>query len=97
MTYLLDSNAVIALMKGHDAFLSRIHQHRPRDFAISSIVMHELFYGAYRGQRTTENLVRIEALQFEVLPFDREDARHAGEVRAVLAATGTPVGPYMMC
>jgi tRNA(fMet)-specific endonuclease VapC len=94
VTYLLDSNAVITLMKGHDGFLTRIRQHHPRDFAISSIVMHELFYGAYRGQRTTENLVRIESLRFEVLAFDREDARHAGEVGAMLAAAGTLVGPY---
>ena len=43
---------------------------------------------------TTENLVRIESLRFEVLAFDREDARHADEIRAMLAAAGTPIGPY---
>lgn len=94
MKYLLDSNAVIALLKGHPEFLARIRQHQPRDFAVSSIVAHELFYGAYKGRRTAENLVRIEALRFEVLDFDREDARHSGELRAALTATGTPVGPY---
>jgi tRNA(fMet)-specific endonuclease VapC len=92
--YLLDSNAVIALLKGHPGFLSRMRKHTPQDFAISAIVAHELFYGAYKGQRTTENLARIDALQFEVLEFDREDARQAGELRAYLAATGAPIGPY---
>jgi tRNA(fMet)-specific endonuclease VapC len=29
-----------------------------------------------------------------VLEFDGEDARRAGEVRAFLAAKGTPIGPY---
>nr|WP_261378749.1 PIN domain-containing protein [Cupriavidus gilardii] len=58
------------------------------------MVAHELFYGAYKGQRTAENLARVEALQFEVLDFDREDARQAGELRAMLAAAGTPIGPY---
>jgi tRNA(fMet)-specific endonuclease VapC len=33
-------------------------------------------------------------LRFEVLDFDREDARKAGEIRASLANAGTPVGPY---
>ena len=94
MKYLLDSNAVIALLKGHSGFLSRIRQHAPQDFAIPAIVAHELFYGAYKGQRTAENLARIEALQFEVLEFDREDARQAGELRAYLSAAGTPIGPY---
>jgi tRNA(fMet)-specific endonuclease VapC len=92
--YLLDSNAVIALLKGHTGLLSRIHQHDPVDFALSSIVAHELFFGTYKGQRTTENLARVTALQFEVLDFDREDARHAGELRATLAIAGTPIGPY---
>jgi tRNA(fMet)-specific endonuclease VapC len=92
--FLLDSNAVIALMKGHSGFLTRLRQHQPRDFGISAIVAHELFYGAYRGQRTAENLARVDALQFEVLDFDREDARQAGELRALLAAAGTPIGAY---
>jgi tRNA(fMet)-specific endonuclease VapC len=92
--FLLDSNAVIALMKGHSGFLTRLRQHQPRDFGISTIVAHELFYGAYKGQRTAENLARVDALQFEVLDFDREDARLAGELRARLAAAGTPIGAY---
>jgi tRNA(fMet)-specific endonuclease VapC len=92
--FLLDSNAVIALMKGHSGFLTRLRQHQPRDFGISTIVAHELFYGAYKGQRTAENLARVDALQFEVLDFDREDARQAGELRALLAAAGTPIGAY---
>jgi tRNA(fMet)-specific endonuclease VapC len=29
-----------------------------------------------------------------VLEFDKEDARQAGEVRALLASRGTPIGPY---
>jgi tRNA(fMet)-specific endonuclease VapC len=92
--YLLDSNAVIAILRGHAGFLARIRQYEPGDFAVSSIVAHELFYGAYKGQRTAENLVRVEALRFEILDFDREDARYAGELRAMLAAAGTPIGPY---
>jgi tRNA(fMet)-specific endonuclease VapC len=94
VTFLLDSNAVIALMKGHPGFLTRLRRHQPRDFGIPAIVAHELFYGAYKGQRTAENLARVDALQFEVLDFDREDARQAGELRAHLAAAGTPIGSY---
>jgi tRNA(fMet)-specific endonuclease VapC len=36
----------------------------------------------------------VDGLQFETVGFDREDARHAGEVRAALAAAGTPIGAY---
>jgi len=55
---------------------------------------HKLYYGAYKWQRTLESLARVEALAFEVLEFDREDARAAGELRASLAKAGTPIGPY---
>jgi tRNA(fMet)-specific endonuclease VapC len=92
--FLLDSNAVIALLKGQPGFLARLRQHQPEDFGIPTIVAHELFYGAYKGQRTPETLERIDALAFEVLEFDREDARVAGELRATLARAGTPIGPY---
>ena len=94
MKFLLDSNAIIALFKGHPRFLERLRQYQPPDFGIPSIVAHELFYGAYKGQRTPESLARVEALAFEVLEFDREDARAAGELRASLAHAGTPIGPY---
>lgn len=94
MKFLLDSNAIIALLKGHAGFLKRLRQHQPQDFGMPAIVVHELFYGAFKSQRATENLARVEGLQFEVLDFDREDARHAGELRAALAAAGMPIGPY---
>ncbi len=94
MTYLLGSNAVIALLKGHAAFSQRLRREQPRDVAISSIVAHELFYCAYRSKRTKANLALVEALRFEVLDFDREDASRAGQIRAALAAAGTPIGPY---
>lgn len=36
-------------------------------------------------------------LRIEVIPFDPEDARHAGDIRATLAAQGTPIGGYDVC
>ena len=94
MKYLLDANAVIAILKGTPTLLQRLHKHVPADFGLPSIVLHELFYGAYKGRRTAENLARIGALRFEVLPLEEDDARHAGEIRALLANAGTPIGPY---
>ncbi len=56
--------------------------------------MHELYFGAFRSQRREANLGRVDALRFEVLPLDVEDARHVGEIRALLADQGTPIGAY---
>jgi tRNA(fMet)-specific endonuclease VapC len=95
MRYLLDANAVIALLNDATSKTAkRARRERPSDVGISAIVAHELFYGAFRSQRTTHNLALIDALQFIVIEFDKEDARQAGEVRALLASKGTPIGPY---
>ncbi len=33
-------------------------------------------------------------MRLEIIPFDANDARHAGEIRATLAQAGTPIGPF---
>lgn len=95
MIYLLDTNAVIAIMKGDADLQARLKPHRPQDFALSAIVVHEFYYGAQKSRRKADNLARIEALRFPVLEFDREDARHAGEIRATLATSGPRLVPMM--
>ena len=94
MKFLLDTNAVIALLKGDPGFMARLKEYRPEDFGLSAIVIHELFYGAFKSQRVAANLERVEELRFETVEFDREDARSAGEIRAELARAGLPIGPY---
>jgi len=95
MAYLLDANVVIALLNDATSKLARrARREKPADIAISAIVVHELFYGAFKSRRATQNVALIDSLQFAVLSFDKEDARQAGEMRALLASKGTPVGPY---
>jgi tRNA(fMet)-specific endonuclease VapC len=95
MKYLLDANIVVALLRGRNATLDRrVQRHRPADLAISSIIIHGLYYGAFKSARPSHNVALVDALQFQVVDFDREDARHAGEIRAILGLRGTPVGPF---
>jgi len=94
MTFLLDANAVIGLLKGNTGLLAGVRRHAPQDFGLPAIAAHELFYGAYKSQRTAQNLELLDGLYLAVLEFDKEDARQAGEIRAALAASGMPIGPY---
>lgn len=95
MRYLLDANAIIALLNDKDSHLAlRARQYKPGDIGISAIVSHELFYGAFKSQRAARNVVLVDSLQFEIMDFDKEDSRQAGEIRAALAVKGTPIGPY---
>jgi len=93
--YLLEANAVISLLNNRDSrIFRRVRKHRPGEIAVSSIVAHELYYGAFRSRRAAENVSLIDKLQFEVLEFDIEDARQSGKIRAFLSSKGTPIGPY---
>jgi tRNA(fMet)-specific endonuclease VapC len=95
MRYLLDVNAVIALLNDTTSPIARrVRRYVPRDFGVSAVVIHELYYGAFKSQRVDQNVARVDALQFPVLEFDEEDAREAGQIRAHLASKGMPIGPY---
>ncbi len=94
---LLDTNAVITLLtRRSDALLRRVEAAEVGSLAVSSVVTHELYYGAYRSQKVAFNLETLRLLfaDLAILDFDREDARVAGEIRADLARQGTPIGPY---
>lgn len=94
MRFLLDTNAVIGLLGGNAGVLAGVRRHTPQDFGVPAIAAHELFYGAYRSARQAQNLALLDGLRLEVLEFDKEDARQAGEIRAMLATIGKPIGPY---
>jgi tRNA(fMet)-specific endonuclease VapC len=95
MRYLLDANSVIALLNNRESKAAqKARQHHPTDIGISAIVVYELYYGAFQSQRSVQNVALIDSLLFEMVDFDKEDARQAGEVRALLASRGTPIGAY---
>jgi tRNA(fMet)-specific endonuclease VapC len=71
-----------------------VRNHLPESVATSSIVLQELFYGAFKSQLIERNLAALDELQFAVLPFELSDAREAGEIRAFLRRRGRIIGPY---
>lgn len=58
------------------------------------MVVHELYFGAFKSRRVQQNIAFLEALDFEILDFQLQDAITAGEIRATLAARGTPIDPF---
>ena len=94
MKYLLDTNATIRLVQRHAAFERRLRQHNPEDRGLSVIVRQELYFGTYKSRDVQGNLDRIAALRFELVPFDDDDARFAGQIRASLSANGQPIGSH---
>lgn len=99
-TYLLDTNACIALINGTQADVRRRFQRavaRESVMLLSSIVAFELWYGVAKSRRKEGNARRLEAFlagPLEWTLFDEDDARAAGAVRAELEAAGKPIGAY---
>ncbi len=60
---------------------------------VPSIVVGELYYGARKSVRTTENLSRIDELVAEsaMMVCDAETAQHYGEVKNKLRLKGRPL------
>ena len=56
MSYLLDTNAVVALLRGNAAVARQARLVGNEHLLLSTIVRHELYYGAYGGDRTNETL-----------------------------------------
>ena len=100
MTYLLDTNVCIALINGRpEAVRSRFEvvSSAGQLIAMSSLVTFELWYGAAKSRRQEANVQRLSAFlagPIEVLDFEDEDARVAGQLRSTLEIAGTPIGAY---
>ncbi len=96
----LDSNVAIALLNARPLIVRTkfdVARAEGQSLFMSSIVLHELMYGAAASQRREDNERKITALVasgIELLAFDDEDAGHAGDIRAHLKRMGMPIGPY---
>ncbi|MBN3905223.1 MAG: type II toxin-antitoxin system VapC family toxin [Nostoc sp. NMS1] len=97
MIYLLDTNAcIVYLNRPVSGVRRRLTTLSLQDVAVCSVVKAELFYGAIRSNNRARTLALQEAFlnNFVSLPFDDTSARIFGIIRAELAASGTPIGPY---
>jgi tRNA(fMet)-specific endonuclease VapC len=98
LSYLLDTNAWISYLRQSIPQLTQKFQNtNPADIALSSVVLAELFYGAHHGSASNRasNLALIGRLQqrFASLPFEDRAAAVYGQIRALLAGQGAPIGP----
>jgi tRNA(fMet)-specific endonuclease VapC len=100
VSYLLDTNSVIALLKDEPAiFRKRLRRaiSKGAAIAVSSVALYELWYGVARSVRRRENGERLRVFLsggIAVSAFGEDDAMTAGELRATLEVAGTPIGPY---
>jgi tRNA(fMet)-specific endonuclease VapC len=102
MNYLLDTNACVAILRRRPETVRAKAKRAMRQgsaLLISSIALHELWYGVFKGSRIEENAGQLQAFLawgVEILQFEEDDAKVSGEIRAELEARGTQIGAYDM-
>jgi tRNA(fMet)-specific endonuclease VapC len=100
VTYLLDTNACIALINGSPALVRTRFEgalSQQDKICVSSIVAFELWYGVAKSSRPDKNGQRLASFlsaPMEIVAFDDQDAAEAGAQRAILERIGKPIGAY---
>ncbi|MEH2524618.1 MULTISPECIES: type II toxin-antitoxin system VapC family toxin [unclassified Bradyrhizobium] len=96
----LDTNIVIAIVNGRSSSLRHRLGEQMRGgtaIALPVVALFEMRYGLAKSGRREHNerlLEKFLGLGVDVLPFEVEDAAHAGDIRARLESAGTPIGHY---
>jgi tRNA(fMet)-specific endonuclease VapC len=100
LTFLLDTNACIALINGRPESVRRRFDRavsKGDEIATSSVVLFELWYAVAKSTRPKVNAERLATFiggPIDVIDFTLEDSEHAGRVRAGLDVSGQPIGAY---
>ena len=88
---LLDTNVIIALFEQDESVLA--HLQETASVFVTAIAIGELYYGAHKSARRTENLQRVQefADANTVLACDDRTALVYGRVKNGLRQKGTPI------
>ena len=89
--YVLDTNAVIALVDGDVSMRNLVTQ--ADEIFIPSPVLGELYFGAFRSGQVPENVERIDNLVrwYAILRIDEFTAKSYGMLRKQLGIAGRPI------
>jgi len=95
MRYLLDTNIIIAAMKGAAPVVSRLETLPSSALILSSIVLAELEHGAEKSLRRESNQTHLRriASRLTPVPFDAVASRWYGIIRTDLEKRGQIIGP----
>ena len=94
MRYLLDTNILIAAMKGVERVREKLEATPLSELVLSPVVLGELELGVEKSQHREKNAARLARIvdSLQLTPLDAEASRHYGAIRAQLERLGTPIG-----
>ena len=92
---MLDANLCIRVLRNRPQSIAARFQQEAQSLSLSTIVLHELRYGADRSARPAFHHEQVDGFvaQLTVYDFDANAAHHAADIKAKLAANGQIIGP----
>ena len=92
--YLLDTNILIAALKGAPGVRQRLEHTPLNDLLLSTVVLGELEFGAEKSTWAARNRQRLNELteRLPLIGVDASSARHYARIRAHLERQGQPIG-----
>jgi tRNA(fMet)-specific endonuclease VapC len=96
LKFMLDTNICIFTIKNRPQEVRAAFKRHHGQMCVSAVTLMELIFGAEKSSNPERNLADVEgfAARLEVLKYDQEAAAHTGQLRAELARSGRPIGPY---
>lgn len=94
--YLVDTNVCIEYLRNRNRrVIDRFEAMDPTDIVLCSVVLGELYYGAFYSADPPRNLALLARLVALVTraPYDGDAALAYGQLRAQLAKQGAVIGP----
>jgi len=94
LKYLLDTNIVIYVIKRRPIEVLGLFNENAGRMAMSAITLSELYHGAEKSAKVSQNLEVIEEFSslLEVLPYTAKASAHYGSIRSALEKVGQPIG-----
>ena len=94
LKYLLDTNIVIYVIKRRPIEVLGLFNENAGRMAMSAITLSELYHGAEKSAKVSQNLEVIEEFSslLEVLPYTAKASAHYGSIRSALEKAGQPIG-----
>jgi tRNA(fMet)-specific endonuclease VapC len=90
MRYLLDSDTIIYLRKGHPIVEENIARRAAKDILTTTISLAELYYGAYHSDHVESHVKLLDTFfrHMDIVPFCAVSALKFGHLKADLRKTG---------
>jgi tRNA(fMet)-specific endonuclease VapC len=95
MTYFLDTNVIIAVMRQDDGVMARLQAKEVSSLKVPEVVRAELLLGCLKSSHPDRERAKVEHViaPFEWIPFAEDAVEHYAQIRCALERSGSPIGP----